>query len=82
MSAENPGLEKDDPLSRAAKNMDERLRVANLGAAVVSHGAPDAPVGHQITPSSPRENSGIKAFLALLSIPVVVSLFAGLAPRR
>lgn len=65
-----------DPLSQAAKKMDERLREANLGAAVISHAAPDAPA--QTTPSRQRENSGIKAFLTLLSIPVVISLFAGL----
>lgn len=80
--------DKTDPLSSAAKHMDERLRGANQEALL---SAQSGSFITQTTAPQPASGAGnptisiptnLKAFLTVLAIPVGISLFAGLYRTR
>lgn len=91
MSSDNLNSDdhKTDPLSSAAKHMDERLRGANQGALLSAQsgvGLMDSsadtitPQPYSVTdaPTIPVPTD-LKAFLTMLAIPIGISLFAGLS---
>ena len=94
MSSDNLNSVDDntDPLSSAAKHMDERLRSANQGALLSApSGSLKEDVITQTTVPQPVSDAGnltisipadLKAFLTVLAIPVAVSLLAGLYRPR
>ena len=85
--------DKTDPLSSAAKHMDERLRGANQGALLSAQSGVNLKEDAIEKTTAPRPSSGsgnstisvptdLKAFLTVLAIPVGISLFAGLYRTR
>lgn len=90
MSSDNLNSIDDntDPLSSAAKHMDERLRSANQGALLSApSGSLKEDMNTQTTAPQPASDAAnlaisiprdLKAFLTVLAIPVGISLFAGL----
>ena len=84
--------DKTDPLSSAAKHMDERLRGANQGALLSApSGSLKEDVITQTTAPQLASDAGnrtisippdLKAFLTVLAIPVGISLLAGLYRTR
>lgn len=83
--------DKTDPLSSAAKHMDERLRGANQSALLSAQtGVKPNDSGTPAMQSQPVSAGNpavsipphLKAFLTLLAIPVGISLFTGLCRTR